>query len=66
MTVTIPYVKNEFNEFNRMMFGGKLVMPAIELSKTRTFVGMCVYKKRKRLFRITENNDFLLAFQHNV
>lgn len=44
------------------MFGGRLTMPPILLSKARTFVGQCAAKKRRTLFRGTQLFDFRLKF----
>jgi predicted SprT family Zn-dependent metalloprotease len=60
MKATIPYIQQKFEEFNRQMFGGKLPMLPIQLSNAKTFLGQCVYKKRRKLFGRTELYDFRL------
>lgn len=44
------------------MFGGKLTMPPIQLSRARTFVAQCAAKKRRTLLHGTEFYDFRLKF----
>lgn len=44
------------------MFEGKLLMPPIQLSKARTFVGQCAAKKRHTLQHGTRLYDFRLKF----
>lgn len=60
MIATIPYIKEKFEEFNRQMFDGKLPMPAIELSRAKRSLGMCVAKKRRTLLGKVELYDFKL------
>lgn len=60
MKPTKEYIERKFEEFNRQMFEGKLTMPKIELSKAKTFLGMCVAKKRRTLFGRTFLYDFKL------
>lgn len=47
MKATKEYVERKFEEFNRQMFAGRLPKLPIELSDAKTFLGLCVYKKRK-------------------
>ena len=60
MKATIPYVEKRFEEFNRLMFDGRLPMLSIELSDAKTFLGVCVYKKRRTLLGKTVCYDFKL------
>lgn len=62
MKPTIQYIQQKFKEFNSQMFEGKLVMPPIQLSKARTFVGQCAAKKRRTLLHGTQLYDFRLKF----
>lgn len=62
MKPTIEYIESKFTEFNAQMFGGKLTMPPIQLSRARTFVGQCAAKKRRTLFRGSKLYDFRLKF----
>ena len=60
MIATIPYIKSKFEEFNALMFGGKLPPVAVALTKARTFLGACRYKKRRTFFGRTVYYDFEL------
>lgn len=60
MRATIPYIKQKFDEFNSLCFAGRLPPIAVELSNAKTFLGMCVFKKRRTIFGKTENYDFRL------
>lgn len=62
MKPTIDFIARKFQEFNTQMFGGKLTMPPIQLSKARTFVGQCAAKKRRSLLHGTQLFDFRLKF----
>lgn len=62
MKPTIDYIARKFQEFNTQMFGGKLTMPPIQLSRARTFVGQCAAKKRHTLLHGTQLFDFRLKF----
>lgn len=62
MKPTTDYIERKFQEFNTLMFGGKLTMPPILLSRARTFVGQCAAKKRRTLFHGTQLFDFRLKF----
>ncbi len=60
MKATIPYVEKKFGEFNRQIFGGKLPKIPVELSDAKTFLGQCVYKRRRKPFGKAELYDFKL------
>lgn len=62
MKPTTDFIARKFQEFNTQMFGGKLTMPPIQLSRARTFVGQCAAKKRRTLLRGTQLFDFRLKF----
>ena len=62
MKPTIAYLEQKFDVFNREMFGGNLPTPSIELSRAKTYLGICMYQKRRRLFRKTESLNFRLRF----
>lgn len=62
MKPTTDYIERKFQEFNTLMFGSKLTMPPILLSRARTFVGQCAAKKRRTLFHGTQLFDFRLKF----
>ena len=62
MKPTTDFITRKFDEFNTLMFGGKLTVPPIQLSRARTFVGQCAAKKRRTLFHGTQLFDFRLKF----
>ena len=61
MTPTIPFIKEKFDEYNRMMFDGKLPDIPIRLSNAKGFLGMCCFKKKRNgLMGKVVNYDFVL------
>lgn len=60
MKPTIEYIEIKFGEFNHLIFDDKLPMLPIQLSNAKTFLGMLVYKKRRKLFGRIEKYDFRL------
>ena len=66
MKATVPYIEKKFEEFNRPMFSGKLPKIPVELSDAKTFLGQCVYKKRRKPFGKTELYDFRLRINTRV
>ena len=66
MNITIPYVKQKFEEFNQQMFAGKLPMLPIRLSDAKTFLGVCTYKKRKGKDGKLEKYDFTLRINTRI
>lgn len=66
MKATIPYVEKKFEEFNQLMFDGKLPKLPIELSDAKTFLGLCVYKRRRTILGRTECYDFKLRISTRI
>lgn len=66
MKATIPYIEKKFDEFNRRIFGGKLPRLPIELSDAKTFLGVCVYKKRRMAGGKTERFGFKLRINTRI
>lgn len=66
MRATIPYIEKKFEEFNQTMFEGKLPKLPIELSDAKTFLGMCVYQKRRLLSGKTELYNFRLRINTRI
>ncbi|MCQ2289554.1 MAG: SprT-like domain-containing protein [Muribaculaceae bacterium] len=46
MEITVGYVRQQFDRFNALCFGGKLPPVPIKLSNARSFLGVCSYKRR--------------------
>lgn len=66
MNITIPYIKQKFEEFNQQMFAGKLPMLPIRLSDAKTFLGVCTYKKRKKKNGKIEKYNFTLRINTRI
>ena len=66
MKATIPYVEKKFEEFNRMMFDGKLPRLPIELSNAKTYLGVCIYKRKRMLWGKTVCYDFKLRINTRI
>ena len=60
MTATVPYIESRFDEFNGLIFGGKLPRVPVALSHAASYVGLCTFKTRRRPFRSPEHYDFKL------
>lgn len=66
MRATIHYIENRFREFNELMFEGKLPKLPIELSDSKTFLGLCVCQKRRSITGKTELYNFRLRFNTRI
>ena len=67
MTPTIPFIKRKFDEYNKLMFGGKLPDIPIKLSNARSFLGVCSYKKKRvGITGQTVNYDFVLRINTRI
>lgn len=66
MKATVTYIEQKFEEFNRQIFGGKLPKIPVELSDAKTFLGQCVYKRRRKPFGKTELYDFRLRINTRI
>ena len=62
MKVTIPYIQQKFDEFNRLMFGGQLPRIPIELKDVKTYIGECVSHKKRLPDGRIQQYDFRLRF----
>lgn len=66
MKATIPYIEQQFKKYNTLCFAGKLPPIPIELSNAKSFLGVCVYKRRKTLSGKIKYNDFRLRFSTRI
>lgn len=64
MDITIPLIKQKFDEYNQQMFGGKLPTLPIKLSNAKTFLGKCCFTTRRGLTGKVEYRDFFCASTH--
>ena len=60
MRPTLQYVRQKFDEFNALIFDGALPPIPIKLSNARSYLGICRYKRRRKLFGKEELYDFRL------
>ncbi len=66
MRATKEYVERKFDEFNRQMFGGRLPRIPVELSDAKTFLGQCVYRRRRKRNGTVEKYDFRLRINTRI
>lgn len=66
MRATKEYVERKFDEFNRLMFGGRLPKIPVELSDAKTFLGQCVYRRRRHRNGTEEKYDFRLRINTRI
>ena len=66
MIATIPFMERKFEEFNKLMFGGKLPKIPIILTDAKTFLGKCVYRQRTGRDGKPEYYDFKLRINTRV
>lgn len=66
MRATVPYIENKFREFNQLIFAGELPVIPVVLSDAKTFLGKCVYKKRKNSDGTIEKYDFQLKINTRI
>lgn len=66
MNVTISYIEEKFDEFNRLMFAGRLPRIPVCLTNVKTFVGQCACKKRLGADGKPEYYDFKLRINTRI
>lgn len=65
--VTIPYIQQKFDDFNRQYFGNLLPPIPIKLSNAKTFLGKVCYRKERRLLsRKWHYSDFVLRINTRI
>lgn len=60
MDITVEYIKDKFDNFNRQIFSGELPPIPVLLSSARTFLGRCEYKRKRNRQGKTVVYDFRL------
>lgn len=60
MRPTLPYIKQKFDNFNQLCFGGKLPPITIVLSNARTYLGLCAFKTKRDKCGRRQHYDFRL------
>ena len=66
MIANVPYIVKRFAEFNELCFGGQLPPVRMELSNAKTFLGQCVFKRRRTWLGRTECYDFRLRVNARI
>lgn len=66
MEITVDCIEKKFEEFNRLMFGNKLPKIPVQLSDAKTFLGQCVFKKRRTQAGGVECYDFRLRINTRI
>ena len=66
MRPTIPYLEQKFEEFNQQIFAGELPKLPIELTDAKTFIGKCVYRRRRKWYGKVVRYDFRLRFNTRI
>lgn len=61
MKATLEFVQDRFDEFNRLCFEGKLPPVPLRISNARTYLGVCRYRKRRRLLGGYEMYGFSIS-----
>lgn len=65
--ITIPYIQQKFEAFNRLYFGDQLPPIPIELSNAKTFLGkLCFRKERKPFSSKWRYSDFVLRINTRI
>ena len=62
MKANLPFLEKKFEEFNQQMFAGKLPKPQFELRHVKTYLGLCVYDRRRTLSGKIQASNFRLRF----
>jgi predicted SprT family Zn-dependent metalloprotease len=66
MTPTIEYIEKKFEEYNHLMFGGRLPKLPIVLSDAKTFLGQCVARTTTLPNGLKKYSDFELRINTRV
>lgn len=61
MIVTLAYLRRQFDEFNKLVFDGRLPVPRLKVSNSRSMLGCVRYKSKKPLFGKRKFFDFSLS-----
>ena len=60
MIATQAFLDNRFETFNTLCFGGALPPVPLKLGRAVRSLGVCTYRKKRHLFRPTENYGFAI------
>jgi hypothetical protein len=62
MRPTFDDIQRYFEEYNRLIFEGKLPMPRIRLTAAKTYLGRMSFRKHTSALRKVSYSDFTLSF----
>lgn len=62
MKATLPYLRERFEHFNHLCFGGMLTMPVFQLTTAKSYIGQVRFHNRRRPDGTWEKYDFSLNF----
>lgn len=62
MKAEINFLQGKFNEFNTLIFGGALPTIPIELTESKSFLAICVFKRKRKLGGGYTYSNFRLRF----
>lgn len=60
MIVTLRYIADKFRHYNDTLFHGALEPPMFALSRARTSLGLCTYKRNRKADRLTTRGTLTL------
>lgn len=60
MKATLPYLRERFDHFNRLCFGGQLAVPLFRLTTARSYMGQMRYHRRRRTDGTWEKYNFTI------
>ena len=66
MKPTVAYIEKKVDEFNRLIFGGRLPALPIELSDAGGYLGKCVFQQHRLPNGLMEYRDFRLRFNTRI
>jgi len=58
MIVTLPWLEKRFETFNNAYFDGALPPVTLQVGRSKRSLGVCAFKKRRKLFGRVEYSDF--------
>lgn len=66
MIITIPFIQEKFNTFNKLIFGGQLPEIPIYLTNARTFAGKCTFQGKRNALGKMKFFNFALRFSTRI
>lgn len=60
MKANLGHIEKKFDEYNLLIFEGKLPKPRFYISNACTYMGQCVFKRRRKWTGKVENYDYCI------